>query len=414
MLKKTSKQREAIKLLASDARHIMLYGGGRSGKTTIMTYGTILRAAKCQESKHLIVRKNFSHIKASIWYETLPKLKSIAFPNLPWVQNKQDWFIELPNGSQIWIGGLDDKERTEKILGTEYSTVYFNECSQISYPAINMALTRLAQKNHLKKKAFYDCNPPNKKHWTYQVFIKGVDPNTGEKKSSEHYDYLLMNPKDNLQNIDKDYLNITLASLSHRERMRFELGEFLDDVEGALWNMEQINLDRVESYPKLTKIVVSIDPATTSNKNSDETGITASGIDSDNNIYVLDDRSGKYTPSQWANIAVKTADDWNADYIVAEKNQGGDMVKHTIQTESTNYLVKLVSASKGKYARAEPIVAQYEQHKIHHVGCFPELEDQMCSWVPNISDFSPDRVDSLVWGISELTLNKRQIFADTV
>jgi phage terminase large subunit-like protein len=407
MLKKTDKQREAIKLLASNARHIMTYGGSRSGKTFLLTYAVLMRAAKCPNSKHLIVRKNFAHIKASIWYETLPKLKSIAFPELPWAQNKQDWFIELPNGSQVWIGGLDDKERTEKILGTEYSTVYFNECSQISWPAVNMALTRLAQKNELKKKAFYDCNPPNKKHWTYQVFVKGVDPASGEPKDINQYKHILMNPKDNLQNIDQDYIEMTLASLSHRERQRFEYGEFLDDIEGALWKMEQINQDRVESPPNLNKIVVGVDPAVTSNKDSDETGIVVTGIASTGDLYILDDRSGRYTPSEWARAAVNAYRDWQANYIVAEKNQGGDMVKHTINTEDRNILINLVHASKGKYARAEPIVALYEQHKVHHVGCFPELEDQMCSWVPNISDFSPDRLDAAVWSIAELTQNQR-------
>ncbi len=156
---------EAVKILSSDARHIMLFGGSRSGKTFLAVRSLIIRASK-EKSRHAILRLNFNHIKTSIWLDTLPKVLKVSFPDLAVEWNKTDYYVTLPNGSEIWCAGLDDEKRVEKILGKEYSTLYFNECSQIPYKSIQVALTRLAEKNKLKKKAYYDQNPPGKKHWS--------------------------------------------------------------------------------------------------------------------------------------------------------------------------------------------------------------------------------------------------------
>jgi phage terminase large subunit len=229
--KKTEKQVEAIRLLASTARNIMLYGGSRSGKTFIAVYAICVRALK-EKSRHVILRHRFNHVKTSIWMDTLPKVLSVCFPDLEVVFKRSDYYVLFPNGSEVWIGGLDDAERVEKILGKEYSTMYFNECSQIAYRAINIALTRLAEKNGLTKKAYYDENPPTKKHWSYWQFIKKLDPNTMEPIPADRYDSLLMNPKDNLQNIDEDYIEEVLNRLSDREKARFRDGTFIDSDEG--------------------------------------------------------------------------------------------------------------------------------------------------------------------------------------
>ena len=161
---KTEKQKEAVRLLSSDTKHICLYGGSRAGKTAIILYGLIVRACK-ERSRHAILRQTFNSAKRSIWLDSLPSILNKAFPDLRVKWNKTDFFIELPNGSQIFVGGLDDKERTEKILGTEYSSLFFEEVSQISYASIQIALTRLAEKNGLRKKAYYAMNPPSKADW---------------------------------------------------------------------------------------------------------------------------------------------------------------------------------------------------------------------------------------------------------
>ena len=231
---KTQKQKEAVRLLASDANNIMLFGGSRSGKTYIAIYSIIVRASK-EFSKHLIVRQNFNHAKRSIWLDTLPKVFRLSFPNLSFKTNNTDFYYTLPNGSQIWVGGLDDEKNVEKILGNEYSTVYFNECSQIPFSSVQIAKTRLAEKNILKKKTYYDCNPPTKSHWSYWTFEKKLNPaDEAPLQDPDNYVSLLMNPQDNIENIDEDYLKL-LGSMPEKERNRFLLGLYNDETNGQVY-----------------------------------------------------------------------------------------------------------------------------------------------------------------------------------
>lgn len=183
-------------------------------------------------------------------------------------------------------------------------------------------------------------------------------------------------------------------------------GEILDDVEGALWNREMIETGRIrlEDLPPLIRIVVAIDPAVTSGENSDDTGIVVAGVTANNEYYVLDDRTCHVSPEQWAKVAVSAYHDWKADRIIAETNNGGDMVELVLRNVAQNIPVTKVTASRGKRVRAEPISALYEQGRVHHVGGFDQLEDQMCQWIPD-SGTSPDRMDALVWALSELSMN---------
>jgi len=180
-------------------------------------------------------------------------------------------------------------------------------------------------------------------------------------------------------------------------------GEFVEGAAGELWDEVIIERQRIKVCPDLKRITVNIDPAISNNENSDETGITVTGTDSIRNGYVLDDESGKYSPDQWASVAIKLAKQWKADCIVAEKNQGGDMVESVLRAKDQNIRIKLVTATKGKYVRAEPVYSLYEQGRIFHVGYHYKLEAQMCIFTSDVKK-SPDRVDSLVWGFTELML----------
>lgn len=213
----------------------MLYGGSRSGKTLILIHSIFIRALKCK-SRHIILRQNFNHVKRSIWLDTIPKVLALAFPGLNPKHNKTDYFYTLENGSEIWIGGLDDKERVEKILGNEYSTIYFNECSQLDYASIQLAKTRLAEKNILVKKVYYDENPPTKSHWSYWLFEKKLDPvENVPLNDPENYKSLLMNPQDNIDNIDEGYIKL-LNSMPEKERNRFLNGLYNDESEGQVYH----------------------------------------------------------------------------------------------------------------------------------------------------------------------------------
>jgi phage terminase large subunit-like protein len=182
----------------------------------------------------------------------------------------------------------------------------------------------------------------------------------------------------------------------------------IDDM-GLLWNRDIIEKFRIKVLPEKLKIVVAIDPAITSSSNSDETGLIIVGKDSNDKGYVIEDASGRYTPEQWGKLSKELFDKYDADYYVAEKNQGGDMVESIIRQFDKNNRVKLVTATKGKYVRAEPVYALYEQGKIFHVGNLMLLENQMVTFNPDKNDKSPDRVDALVWGLTDLFITSKTL-----
>jgi len=403
----TDKEYEALALFKSQARHILLFGGGRSGKTFLIIMNLIDRAL-AKKSRHLILRQHFNHVKTSIWLDTLPDVLSIAFRDddgspLPFYQNDSDFFLRFDNGSEIWIGGLDEKERTEKILGTEYSSIFFNECSQLTYGSIETARSRLAERSGLINRCYYDENPPHKRHWSHRMFIDKVDPKEGTPLAKpERYASLLMNPKDNLENIGTEYLE-ELASLSKRKRDRFLHGLWQNTAEGAMWKYDWIK--RSLSVPDMDRIVVAIDPAVSKTETSDETGIVVAGR-AGNSLYVMADLSDKFTPKGWATVAVNAFSHYHADRIIGEVNNGGDMVESTVYAVNENVSYKSVHATRGKALRAEPIAAIYELGRGYHCGSFPELEGQMTEWVPpppgKREKDSPDRMDALVWAATEL------------
>jgi predicted phage terminase large subunit-like protein len=165
-----------------------------------------------------------------------------------------------------------------------------------------------------------------------------------------------------------------------------------------------IENSRVDFAPPLRRIVVAVDPAVSSGEGSNHTGIVVAGLAANGHAYVLEDATVKASPAQWAAKAVECFEKYKADRIVAESNQGGEMVRHTIATVGPRVPVKLVHATRGKFTRAEPVAALYEQGKVHHTGGFAKLEDQLCTWTQD--DPSPDRLDALVWAVSELCLNR--------
>lgn len=221
---------------------------------------------------------------------------------------------------------------------------------------------------------------------------------------------------DNRANLAPAFLDVIVRKYEGTRLGRQELyAELLDEASGALWKRNQIENNRVQAVPELQRIVVAIDPAVTHDKDSDETGIVVAALGRDGHGYVLEDLSGRYSPDEWARKAIGAYDRWKADRIIGEANNGGEMIQFTLRTTaqamkrdgirtSAELSYRAVHASRGKQARAEPIAALFEQNRVHHVGMFPELEDQMSNWEPLSGAASPDRVDALVWGIHELML----------
>ena len=188
--------------------------------------------------------------------------------------------------------------------------------------------------------------------------------------------------------------------------------EIIDEDEDAIWKRDWIEKARLSSHPPVARIVVAIDPAMSTKPNSSETGIVVVGADMHRkHAYVLADESGKLTPNSWALRAAHLFDKFNATRIIAEDNVGGDMVKSTLKNAVDRTLpYKGIKARRGKYIRAEPVAALYEQGRVHHIGRFPDLEDQMCTWTPDLtSATSPDRADALVHAITELIIDRNPI-----
>lgn len=397
----------------------MLYGGSRSGKTLLHVRNTVMRALKANNSRHLIARFRFNQVKTSIVYDTFPRVMSHCFPGVPAAVSKSDWFWKAPNNSEIWFAGLDDKERTEKVLGNEYATLLLNECSQISWQTREMLVTRLAQRVEqkiegrtpclMRLRAYYDCNPTSKAHWTYRLFKQKVDPDTKEPLSNpESYAAFQMNPKDNIENLSPEYL-ATLAGLSQRMRRRFEYGEFAEATPNALFDEADIDKWRVMdgAVPQLVRVVVAVDPSGSGdedNADNDEIGIAIAGLGVDGVGYVLEDCSIKAGPATWGKVSTDAYDRHKADCVVGETNYGGDMVRATIQTARPRTPFKKVTASRGKHLRAEPFSALYEQGKVRHVGLFPRMEDELCALTTTgyTGSGSPNRADAVIWALAEL------------
>lgn len=402
-------------VLRGSATHSCLFGGSRSGKTYLLIRQVVLRALKSDNSRHAVFRFRFNAIKASVVMDTFPKVMATAFKGVSYTVNKTDFYAEFSNDSQIWFGGLDDKDRTEKILGMEFVTIYFNEASQIPYQSILMAITRLAQRvdqvggKPLKLRAFYDLNPPSKAHWSYQLFILKRDPET-KKPLLYPDDYVSyqINPLDNAENISETYLK-QLESLPARERMRFLLGQFADATPNALFSFENIEENRVidGNLPQFLRIVVGVDPSGADDDNNtgnDDIGIIVGALGIDGRAYLLEDCTVCVGPATWGKIATDAFDRHQADCIVGEQNYGGAMVKYVIQTARPRTPYKIVTATRGKHVRAEPISSLYEQGKVQHVGYFPELEDELCAFNTTgyLGSGSPNRADAWIWVISEL------------
>lgn len=212
----------------------------------------------------------------------------------------------------------------------------------------------------------------------------------------------------NLSQGAKDSL-FSLYGGTRKGRQELE-GEILTDNPGALWTYEMFAESRVDSYPALKRVVVAVDPAMSTNKTSDDTGIVVVGIGIDRHCYVLEDASGSYSPLEWAKKTTYLYKKYSADRIIAEKNNGGALVEANIRSVDPYVPITLVHASKGKITRAEPVAALYEQRKVHHVGEFKKLEDQCCQYTGDPKEDSPDAMDALVWAVTELLLTQMHVF----
>ena len=414
----TDKQKEARSLIADPVlRYILLVGGSRSGKTFLALYAIVIRAVKADGSRHAVLRFRFNAVKASIGMDTLPKLMKLCFPNVKYKWNKTDWIMTLQNGSEIWLGGLDDKERTEKILGQEFATIYLNETSQISYASVGIVLTRLAQmclQNDgvpLALRMLYDCNPPDKNHWTYKAFYEKLDPITKTPIAHPHlYGHIQMNPRHNIENLSPEYLE-SLEGLPPHLRRRFLDGSYKDANPNAIFpqiTLDQWRVDDPASLPDMVKVVVGVDPSGSDDdgeeNGNDPIGIYVAGLGVDGVAYLMEDCTVNAGPATWGKMSVSAYKRNEADVMVGEQNFGGAMVKYVIQSIDRDVNYKIVKASRGKVQRAEPFSPLFFDGRIRIVGHQNDLEEELEGFSTSgyTGDKSPNVADAAFWCLAEL------------
>jgi phage terminase large subunit-like protein len=281
-------------------------------------------------------------------------------------------------------------ERPERTRGKEIDTVWCDEIAAWNYPEIWDLLQFCGGHRPMR---FVVTSTPR--------------PTPLVRRLAKESDLVIRGSTyDNKANLDVDFLERMRLQYDGTKLGRQELyAEVLDDVEGALWTHSMIDALRVRAAPKFKRIVVAVDPSGSAKKTADEAGIVVAGLGIDGHGYVLEDISGKYSPKDMALTACAAYHKYGADRLVAEDNFGGQIVADLISLTDRRVAYKAVHASRGKIVRAEPVAALYEQSRIHHVGGFPKLEDELTSYSPMSATYSPGRMDALVWAFTELMLN---------
>lgn len=424
------------------AYFILLFGPTGGGKTFVIAKNILDRAEVAPGSRHLVLRSTSIDCKSMVFNQTFKDVinKKYANPSLgqqtAWdlMREKLDittepMCIRLPNGSQIDFKGLDNN-KADRILGSDYATIFISEASLIEdYSLISTLETRLRQRvmtingKPLRMKFILDCNPPSKRHWTYPVFYEGLNYDTRQPHDDARaYQAYRIMTEANRANLADGYHDRLTGSYKgdYVRRKRFLEGMWYDEVENPLFSGNDIQRHRLAPVmpdhiekENFTRIIVAVDPATTTNKGSDETGIIVLAEDEDNEFHVLDDLSGKYQPAEWGAKAIEALNLWRGNEIIAERNQGGDMVESTISTIDRNVKIKTIHASRGKDIRAEGASTALKHGRVHMRGNHQKLEDQLVEFEVGFNrkkkGYSPDRLDAFVHGINHFLPEEKKI-----
>jgi phage terminase large subunit-like protein len=303
--------------------------------------------------------------------------------------------LTWPNGA---VSLLFSAEDPEALRGPQHMKIWGDEIAAWKYPDETMEQIEFGLRLGTLPQAVYTTTPKP----TKLIRQLAKDPETVITSGSTY---------DNQANLAQKFFSKIVRKYEGTRLGRQELNaELLADNPGALWTLKAIDADRVRAFPQLIRIVVGVDPAVSSEEEAAETGIVVAGVGpapdgkpGPEHFYVFDDATIKDSPDAWTSQVVASYAEHKADRIIAEVNNGGDLVEALLRTKKLEFAYRAVHATRGKIRRAEPIAALYEQHRVHHVGAFPTLEDQMCDYVPGKKGPSPDRMDALVWALWALS-----------
>jgi phage terminase large subunit-like protein len=373
------------------SRYKALYGGRASAKSHFFAESMVANAADAKGFRGLCIREVQKSLKESAKRLIEDKIISMGVGSLFNVKHDE---IGTPGGGVISFTGMN-QQNSESVKSYEnYVVCWVEEASSFSSKSLELIRPTIRSPN---SELWFSWNPDNAAD-PVDKFFRGLNPPDDaiiRKVTYQDNKYL---PAEMLAEMELDRKN-NPDRFAH-----IWLGEYAPQAVGAIWNMANIHENRRNEAPTLKRILVAVDPAISNTDQSDEHGIVCGGIGEDGRGYIIDDVSLHGSPQQWAERAVATYDRYDADAIVVERNQGGDMVRHTLKTVRPNIKVVEVVATRGKHVRAEPISAMYATNQISHVGSFPELEAQMCRMTTAGYDGegSPDRCDALVWLMTEL------------
>lgn len=392
-----------IEFLRSSAKRKVIRAGRRGGKT----YGASIYAVeKFLEGKRVLYATPTQEQVDRFWYLVCESLREPIEAGI-FYKNETKHLIELPGTEQriraktAWNADTLRGDFADELILDEFQLMNEDTWGVVGAPMLmdnNGNAIFIYTPPSLQSRSVTKANDPQH---AAKLFKKAAADTTGRWQAFHFSTY--DNPY-----IDKaviDDLANDMSSIAYRMEI---MAEDIDEAPGALWKRTNIEKYRVDKSPELKRIVVAIDPSGSDKTTSDEAGVLVAGIDKNGDGYILEDLSGIYSPNAWAHRAISAYYEWDADRIVAEKNYGGDMVETVIRNMSPEVSYKDVTASRGKYLRAEPIATFYERGKVHHVGRYNKLEDEMCLWLPG--DKSPNRMDALVWALTDLMAQSKGNF----
>lgn len=396
-------------LFSGDTRYYILIGGRGSGKSFAVSSFLSLLSFEDRQ-RILYTRQTMTSAHLSIIPEFADKIDRMNADEM-FTVNKTE-ITNNKSGSEILFKGLQSSSGSNtanlKSL-SDVSTWVIDEAEELIDETVFDKINLSIRTKGVQNRVIIVLNPAKKTHWIYKRFFEGYGVISGFNGVKDDVTYIHTTYLDNLSNLDQTFIDEMnrLKALNIKKYNHIALGEWASvNEEEALWRQEVIDSTRVTECPPLKRIVVAIDPAVTSKDTSDETGIIAAGIGFDDELYVLEDKSGIYTPTDWCKASIMLYNKWKADRIIGEVNNGGDLIESLLRTIDKNIPYKGVHATRDKFTRAEPISALYEQGKAHHVGRLLELEYEQTSWEAKKGDKSPNRIDALVWAGTELQVAK--------
>ena len=395
-------------IIENDTRYAIVTGGRGSGKSYAIN--TILTLMMLEENRTILfLRQTLTSAYISIIPEFQDKIETMGIEHLFEITKTE---INCPStGSKILFRGIQtgSKNNTANLKSiNNVSVLCIDEAEEVIDEEVFDRIDLSVRQKGVVNKVILVMNPSKTSHWVFKRFFLEAKVHGCWSGVKDDCTYIHTTYEDNIENLDEGFIKQVekLKKTNLKKYKHVVKGEWSDgDSDQALWTDDIISSNRVDEIPSFKRIVVALDPAVTSKDTSDETGIVVAGVGFDNHLYVLEDCTGTYKPIDWCKKAVMLYRKYEADRVIGEANNGGDLIETVLRTVDKNISYKSVHATRDKMTRAEPVASLYEQGKAHHVGKHIELEYEMTTWEAKAGDKSPNRIDALVWAATELVLD---------